>query len=157
MESSKAFFSWLNWHWMDHSEPEVGGVFTWKFRSEKGGVFLPFIFIPKHWLGVFKHFFIFTPIWGRFPIWYIFQMGWNHHLDWVGYVWNLCFRFVTWIQHRKKVTFSQNCQVNIYTSTSSKKNHRHPLGGSSHFVSAIMVSKYPNWGWVHLLNGLFMA
>ena len=30
----------------------------------------------------FQRFFIFTPTWGRFPIWLynIFQMGWNHQL-----------------------------------------------------------------------------
>ena len=31
----------------------------------------------------FQIFFIFTPIWRRFPIWLIFfQMGWNHQADW---------------------------------------------------------------------------
>ena len=35
----------------------------------------------------FQTFFIFTPNWGRFPIWLIFfQMGWNHQLDIL--VWN---------------------------------------------------------------------
>ena len=29
--------------------------------------------------GGFKDFFVFTPTWGRFPIWLI-QRGWNHHI-----------------------------------------------------------------------------
>ena len=33
----------------------------------------------------FQTFFIFTPSWGRFPIWpHIFQMGWNHQPDSIG-------------------------------------------------------------------------
>ena len=34
-------------------------------------------------VGGFKDFVIFTPTWGRFPIWTnIFQRGWNHQLVW---------------------------------------------------------------------------
>ena len=35
--------------------------------------------------GGFKHFFIFTPTRGRFPIWLynIFQRGWNHQLVYI--------------------------------------------------------------------------
>ena len=36
--------------------------------------------IARWW---FQIFFIFIPTWGRFPFWLnIFQMGWNHQLDW---------------------------------------------------------------------------
>ncbi len=41
--------------------------------------FLKLSSIPGWW---FQTFFIFTPIWGRFPFWLynIFQLGWNHQL-----------------------------------------------------------------------------
>ena len=33
--------------------------------------------------GGFKHIFMFTPTWGRFPFWLIFfRMGWNHQPVW---------------------------------------------------------------------------
>ena len=36
-----------------------------------------FPYFSRWW---FQIFFIFTAIWGRFPFWLIFQMGWNHQL-----------------------------------------------------------------------------
>ena len=43
---------------------------------------LQFKYIPtSRW---FHFFLIFTPIWGRFPIWLFFQIGWKHQLvEWI--------------------------------------------------------------------------
>ena len=54
-------------------------------RVKKSHFFHVLRFLFRHFLGDsrwwFQICFIFTPTWGRFPIWLIFfQMGWNHQL-----------------------------------------------------------------------------
>ena len=55
------------------------------FRASKsdGVCQEPNVIIQHTMAGWFQIFYIFTPIWGRFPFWLsnIFQMGWNHQLD----------------------------------------------------------------------------
>ena len=43
----------------------------------KSVLYSPSQYKPRWW---FHFSLIFTPIWGRFPFWLIFQMGWNHQL-----------------------------------------------------------------------------
>ena len=64
--------------------------------------------ISRWW---FQIFFIFTPIWGRFPFWLynIFQMGWNHQLG-------ICFFF--WIFWSPIFTLGSNSD----RSTRPRKN-----------------------------------
>ena len=63
-----------HWWWLEIPEPCEKQSQTPRFWRLQW-------FLARWW---FQICFIFTPIWGRFPIWliilYIFQLGWNHQL-----------------------------------------------------------------------------
>ena len=41
----------------------------------------------SHYSWWFQRFFMFNPYWGNYPIWHIFQTGWNHPLEKILVVW----------------------------------------------------------------------